>query len=217
MSRSIRTASARARVGALVVGVFVVVFFVGAVGVAGAAVAGPSPTAVAEVTAALSSASQALAKRAWPDVVAALEVALGAARNEAPLVVRQAVLVEGRHTGLGLYSPLPSAVVTGSALSFYVEVDNLGARALQNGQWETSLEVIATFSTVSGGKTELLGKKNLGTQTAQTWRVVGVHSLGLDVNLGKDAPGGAWVVDLEVRDLVGGKSAHKAVPFTLAR
>lgn len=177
---------------------------------------GPSGTAVADVGAALARAQQAVGKREWSSTIAALSQALRLARSEAPLAITQAVVVDGPHTGLGVYRPIPEAAVTGGALRLYVEVENLVARPLPDGRDELSLDVAGTFSALDDdGKPEPLGRKPLGAQTVQTWRTTGVHSFGVDVGLGKDAPAGRYVVDLEVKDQVSGKSARKQVAFQL--
>lgn len=191
--------------------------------VAGIAVAGPSPTAQADITQALQKAQVALSARSWPDVVKALEGALVFARHEAPLVISAAEVVDAPHTGLGVYRPLKDGAVAidsagGAKLMLYVEVENLEARPVlgQPGKQQLSLEVSGTFSAIDAkGALDRIGTKNLGTQTVETFRTTGVHSFGLDVSMGKDAPGGRFVVELEVRDTIGGKSARRSVPFVL--
>ena len=201
--------------------VVVVVVVVAVVG-AGALLAGPaspSGTAVADIGAAIGRAQAALSSskgRDWPAVIAALSEGLRLARAEAPLQITRAVVVDGPHTGLGVYAPSANGMVRDRRLRLYVEVENLSARPLSDGRSELSLDVTGHFSTVaSDGSLEALGKKSLGAQQVQTFRPIGVHSFGVDVALGLDAPAGAYVVELEVIDRVGGKSARLAVPFAL--
>ncbi|MDP2342645.1 MAG: hypothetical protein Q8O67_16930 [Deltaproteobacteria bacterium] len=197
---------------AVVVVVVVVVSFFGAFAV----FAGPSGTAGADIGAALVRAQGALAKREWTTVIAALSEGLQKARDEAPLVVSRAVVVDGPHVGLGVYTPVKGALVRDRRLRLYVEVENLVARALPDGRQELSLDVTGHFSTVAlDGTRESLGRKSLGTQQVQTFRATGVHSFGVDVALGPDAPAGGYVVDVEVADRIGGKSARASVAFTL--
>ncbi len=183
---------------------------------AGVVVAGPSGTAGADVGAALARASAALAKRDWSTVIAALAEGLRLARHEAPLQVTRVVVVDAPHTGLGLYHPVADGIVSDRRLRLYVEVENLGARPLPDGRSELSVDVSGLFSAVGvDGTPEVLGTKSLGSQQVQTFRPIGVHSFGVDIALGADAPAGAYVVDVEVADRVGGKSARRAVAFSL--
>jgi hypothetical protein len=179
-------------------------------------VAGPSGTALKDIGATLARAEAALPKREWPALIAALAEGLRLARDEAPLVVSRAVVVDGPHVGLGVYTPVTDGVARDRRLRLYVEVENLVSRPLPDGRSELSLDVTGHFTAIaSDGAQESLGKKSLGTQQVQTWRPLGVHSFGVDVALGHDAPAGGYVVDVEVADRIGGKSARLAVPFKL--
>ena len=194
----------------------VVVVVVLAAGVVVAGPAGPSGSAGADVAAAIARAQAALVKREWSAVIGALSEGLRVARNEAPLQISRVVVVDGPHTGLGVYQTLPGGVVRERRLRLYVEVENLVARPLADGRSELSLDVTGHFSAVAAeGAREPLGKKSLGAQQVQTHRASGVHSFGVDVSLGPDAPAGAYVVDVEVADRVGGKSARVPVSFAL--
>lgn len=180
------------------------------------AVAGPSGTAVVDVGALVSRASAALARREWASVIRELSEALSRARAEAPLQVSRVVVVDGPHVGLGVYSPVAGGRVLDRRLRLYVEVENLVTRALPDGRSELSLDVTGHFSSVAAdGSTESLGKKSLGAQLVQTFRANGVHSFGIDVALGADAPAGAYVVEVEVADRIGVKNARQSVGFVL--
>lgn len=203
-------ADARRRVAvAGVVALFLMAFAV-------VAVAGPSPTASQDVSQALARAQAALAKKAWFDVVKALGEGLALARHEAPLVITQVVVVDAPHTGLGAWRAVPDGIVRGGKLMLYVEVENLDTRSAAAGRRQLSFEVKGLFSSVEdNGTLTPIGTKNLGTQTLDLWRNDGVHSFGLDVAMGQGAPPGRYVVDLEVNDLVGGKSAHRSAAFVV--
>lgn len=180
------------------------------------AIAGPSPTASQDLGQALTRAQAAVAKKAWLDVIKALGDGLAVSRHEAPLVITQVVVVDAPHTGLGAWRALPGGVVRAGKLMLYVEVENLDTRAAKDGRRQLSFEVKGLFSSVEdNGTLTPIGTKNLGTQTLDLWRSEGVHSFGLDVAMGQGAPPGRYVVELEVNDLIGGKSARRSAPFVL--
>ena len=194
-----------------------VVLFLAAVsvgGVGGAALAGPSGTASADVGRGLAAARAALDARQWPAVVDALAEALRLARAEAPLVVRQALVVRDPHAGLGAYTPV-TGPLRERELRLYVEVDNLVEATLPDRRRRLAVEVGGRFAYVGvDGARKELGHVDLGRQELALWRTTGTHSLGVDVRLG-DAPPGQYHLELAVTDLVGGKSAVRPVSFTL--
>lgn len=186
------------------------------------AVAGPSGTASADVVTGLDAARAALSRRAWPDVVDALERALRIARGEAPLVVREARLVREPHAGLGAWTALPLAgadgagVVDGRTLRLYVEVDNVGDAPLPDGRRRLALGVRGRFALQNDdGTRDELGEKDLGRQELALWRTTGVHSFGVDVSLSDKAPPGRYVLTVIVNDELGRKSAERTLPFVL--
>lgn len=181
---------------------------------AAGALAGPSGSAWGDAGAALDAARAALQRRAWPEVVAAVEGALRVARNEAPLVVRQALVVREPHVGLGAYVAVAEPIAA-RALRLYVEVDNVVDEALPDGRRRVALAVSGRFRAVGvDGTRKELGTVDLGRQELALWRTTGVHSLGLDVRL-SEAPPGRYTVELTVADLVGGKTATRPLEFDL--
>jgi hypothetical protein len=201
----------------VVAAVLAVAFAVGAL-----AAAGPGKTAVTDSARALDDARAAIARRAWPDVVSALERALQIVRGEAPLVVRQARLVREPHAGLGAWTAAPTtgtdaaAVVDGRNLRLYVEVDNVVDEALPDGRRRLALGVRGRFALQNDdGSKEELGEKDLGRQELALWRTTGVHSFGVDVALSDKAPPGRYVLTVVVVDEIGHKSGERAMPFVL--
>ncbi len=170
----------------------------------------------------------ALAAWAKHDVVGtvrALEEALAAARAQAPLMVRQAVVVQAPHKGLGLYDPVEGPIAA-RALNVYVEVASFAVVVLTPATTtvpalvRATLEVRGAFSydevDEQGVVTRIdLGEKPLGTQTFDTRATDRVTSFGLDVALGERAPAGTYHVDLRVKDTVAGTVATRPLTFTL--
>jgi hypothetical protein len=178
--------------------------------IAGGAMAA-SPDLVAQ---SIDAARAAWKKRDAAAAVRALEGALLAARADAPLEVRQAVVVHEPHTGLGLYTPAVDDVVRGRELKLYVEVAGFAAQPAEGGA-SVALEVSADFEYQDGNENVPLGTRPLGTQRFFTRTFTGLTSFGLDVRLGDKSPPGVYRMTLHVLDTLGGKRASKDVRFVL--
>ena len=171
------------------------------------------------------------AQRAWQKrdaagAVAALERALEEARAGAPLEIRQAVVSNHDHTGLGVYTPAPGDVVEGRRARLYVEVANHAHTRVSPGgsaegaRWRVQLDVSGDFSyedVADNGSVEIvkLQTVSLGTQSYETRTVSGVTSFGVEIKLGDKSPAGTYRVALKVRDAVGGKGAVRDVRLVL--
>lgn len=179
---------------------------------ADAAGGAPSPKPAKLVELESKQAGAAAKKGAWADAVAHLETALDAAREAAPLDVRDAIVTRTPHGGLGIYEPVDGGRVARRDVKLYVEVANAGHRATAEGTSEVFLEVSASFQYEDGTE---LGERALGSHRYRTRRKTGVLSFGLDVALSEKAPAGRYDLVLKVHDHVTGKTATRPVFFVL--
>lgn len=150
--------------------------------------------------------------------VDALEAALLAARELAPLRVRKAVVVATPPTALGVYRPSDGGRLVKRQLKLYVEVDNFRHTKIQTDSgaeplYEVHLDVTGVFFLEDGQE---LGQKSLGTHRFETRSPTGRTWLGLDVQLGDAVPPGTYQVEIEVTDRATEKKSSRRVSFQIS-
>ena len=171
-------------------------------------------------------ASEAAAAGQWKKSVAELERALWIARQNAPLEIRAAVVVNTPQRGLGLYTPATGGALEDRRLAIYVEVANFSLRPLHDNaaerkslgrpadgvEREAILDVEGTFFAADGHR---IGTMKLGSQRFVTRTVFGVTSFGLDVKLSGKVQPGTYRVQLQVTDRVSGKRTKRSVDYVV--
>jgi hypothetical protein len=170
-------------------------------------------SARAKVTEAMSDARAALDKRDFTSTIAALEHAVLAASEEAPLEIRKAIVVRKPITyQLGVYEASPGEIVSDGVVRIYLEVANFGTRVIDPETHAVELKLSGSFSLADG---ESIGKKELGVHAFKTRTPHHVTPVGLEFSLGKNVPRGAYLVDVRVVDAVTRKEATKKVRFVI--
>jgi hypothetical protein len=179
--------------------------------IAGAALAKKGPRTL--VTEAIADARAALKRNDYVATIAALEAATRHASEAAPLELRKVVVVSQPTQGLGVYDPIPAAIIKDGIVRLYVEVANFGSRVIDPETHEIDLRVTGSFAIENGDE---LGSKELGAHVVRTRTLQHVTAMGLEFKLGDQAPKGAFVVEVRVVDGVTRKEAKKKVRFVIA-
>lgn len=141
------------------------------------------------------------------------EAALIEAWEKLPLTVRRAVFVAERPTGFGMYAQRRDSVFKpGEPLVIYAEPVGYGWKDAGNGQFDFGLDTGFVIKRRSG---EVLGgNQNFGKLA---W-VSHVRNREVMVNLTLNVTGlppGDYVVEFQLRDITGSKTASFELPFQI--
>ncbi len=166
----------------------------------------------ADVRALLDGAQKALRQNDPASAADALEGAALLVREDAPLVIKKAVVVQGPPEGLGVYSEAVEGKVRDRQIWLYVEVASFGRRALGPDTWEVELSVSGDFSLEDGSS---IGTLSLGKHAYRTHTPHALTFFGPNMKLSDKAPAGAYLIELTVTDAITKKQAKKRVRFVI--
>ena len=177
--------------------------------VGGAVWAAPDSQTVADIA---TSAAKAARSGDFRSAVEQLQEALQRARGQAALQVRRAVVIQTPPEGLGRYVPAPRGEVKGHQLNLYVEVANFGHKSVGPEAWNVSLKVTGYLRYADGEKK---ARQDLGRHQYTTRTRSGVTYLVLSLALSEKTPKADYVMELEVRDEIAGKTGRGSVKFVV--
>ena len=172
----------------------------------------PVATSLAKARALVDAALAALAKNDLAKSADALEEAALHVREEGPLIIQKAVVVNAPPQGLGVYDEAPSGRVRDRQVWLYVEVAGFGRRALDPHTSEVELSVSGAFSLEDGTP---IGTMSLGKHGYRTHTPHALTFFGPNLKLSDKAPAGAYLLDLTVSDAVKKQRATARVRFLI--